>query len=319
MSLSNKDHYRCWTDSYRDVPIFHQPWWLDTVCGEENWDCAIAMNRAGKIEAVWPYLVKRKYGITMLIQPHLTPRLGILFNKELIPENRERIYTFEQKVTEKLLYQMPKVNIISQRFRGSYSCWLPLYWNGFKQSTKYSYVIRGLNDMNQVRGNYKSSVRNDIRKAQTHYTTEVDIDVNKLFNLCTLTYSRRKTKNPFGIKLLDRLVGQCVDRGVIEMNFAVDKHEHPASCSMTVYDKKNGYNIIQGSDKENQLHGAVQMLLDYALERASERVDIFDFEGSMIPEIERVYRAFNGELDPYYEISKFSNHAIELGYRLRNK
>jgi hypothetical protein len=30
----------------------------------------------------------------------------------------------------------------------------------------------------------------------------------------------------------------------------------------------------------------------------------FDFEGSMIPEVERYFREFGGKLIPYYEISK---------------
>lgn len=39
--MGNKSKYRNLCAVEKNIPIFSQDWWLDAVCGEENWDVII--------------------------------------------------------------------------------------------------------------------------------------------------------------------------------------------------------------------------------------------------------------------------------------
>jgi hypothetical protein len=40
------------------------------------------------------------------------------------------------------------------------------------------------------------------------------------------------------------------------------------------------------------------------LHARSKGIEVFDFEGSMIPSVEKFFRSFGGELRPYYSVNK---------------
>lgn len=72
---TNKQKYREFCKIEINIPIFSQDWWLDAVCGENNWDVAI-VERGGEIWATMPYYVKKKWGFTIITMPPLTQKLG---------------------------------------------------------------------------------------------------------------------------------------------------------------------------------------------------------------------------------------------------
>jgi hypothetical protein len=39
--MANKQKYRKFCKKEKNIPVFSKDWWLDAVCGEENWDVAI--------------------------------------------------------------------------------------------------------------------------------------------------------------------------------------------------------------------------------------------------------------------------------------
>ena len=74
-AMCNKEKYRLFCDGNSDVPIFCQPWWLDTTAGDA-WDvCIVEANNS--IVASLPYSITNKLGFTSLSQPPLTQHLGL--------------------------------------------------------------------------------------------------------------------------------------------------------------------------------------------------------------------------------------------------
>jgi len=42
--VTNKERYREFCQKQdTELPIFHQDWWLDAVCGTANWDACISV------------------------------------------------------------------------------------------------------------------------------------------------------------------------------------------------------------------------------------------------------------------------------------
>lgn len=69
-----KELYRNLCDSEATIPLFSQAWWLDAVAGD-NWDVAL-VKKGNQVIGALPYVVKKKYGFTLLTQPSLTQTLG---------------------------------------------------------------------------------------------------------------------------------------------------------------------------------------------------------------------------------------------------
>ena len=55
---SNKIKYAKFISNFDDVSIFSQPWWLDAVCGEDNWN-VILVERDGIPVGSLPYFIKK--------------------------------------------------------------------------------------------------------------------------------------------------------------------------------------------------------------------------------------------------------------------
>ena len=80
------------------VPIYSKPWWLDAVCGAENWD--VWLYRQGdEITAAMPYYKEKRGGYTYITKALLTQNNGILF---LYPEGAKKVakQIYEEKVID---------------------------------------------------------------------------------------------------------------------------------------------------------------------------------------------------------------------------
>ena len=81
---SNKLRYKEFISNFEDISVFSQPWWLDLVCGPDNWDVAL-VERDGRPVATLPYFIKKKWFLKVLTQPPLTQVIEPLFAVK--PEN----------------------------------------------------------------------------------------------------------------------------------------------------------------------------------------------------------------------------------------
>ena len=50
----------------------------------------------------------------------------------------------------KLLELLPLAHFFYQRFDTEFTNWLPLYWANFNQTTRYTYVIEDLSDLDII-------------------------------------------------------------------------------------------------------------------------------------------------------------------------
>src|SRR5699024_9271998 len=127
-------------------PIFSRDWWLDTVIGEDYWDVVI-VEKNNEIIASLPYLHTRKLGFTISAMPKLTQNLGPWIK---YPANPDYLYAnkiaFEKKILNQLICQLPEFSYFNQNFNHKVTNWLPFYWNGYQQTTRYTYIIKKLED-----------------------------------------------------------------------------------------------------------------------------------------------------------------------------
>ena len=59
------------------VPIYSKPWWLDAVCGANNWDVWLYKPN-GIVEAAMPFYIENRNGYRYITKAPLTQNNGII-------------------------------------------------------------------------------------------------------------------------------------------------------------------------------------------------------------------------------------------------
>ena len=77
---TNKELYADWCETTY-VPIFSKPWWMDAVCGEDNWDVWLC-DDDGDICAAMPYFTEKRGEYKYITKAPLTQNNGIIFREK---------------------------------------------------------------------------------------------------------------------------------------------------------------------------------------------------------------------------------------------
>ena len=162
--MTNKEKYNIFCQSEKDMPIFSKPYWLDALCGVENWD-VILLEEQGEIIASMPYYFKLEWGFSIIKMPILTQKLGP-FIKYPMNQSYSKKLSFEKKILTKIIIELPKFHSFNQNFNYSQKNWLPFFWKKFKQTTRYTYVIDDLTNLNEIYSNFDRSKKKNIKKAE---------------------------------------------------------------------------------------------------------------------------------------------------------
>lgn len=131
--------------------------------------------------------------------------------------------------------------------------------------------------------------RNDINKAlrdgliAKHYD---NLEIVKSLVLKTFLRQNKKTNQYYLNKVLFEFANK--DNSFSFVSFQNNK---PIAVVFCVYDKSTAYYLLGGYDSKNSHHGAGALAMREAIKFAKKLgIKYFDFEGSMLPQIERYFR-----------------------------
>jgi len=309
--MSNfKQQYRALCKQNESIPIFSKDWWLDAVCGEENWDVCL-IDKSEEIIGALPYYIKRKLIWTPIRMPILTQTMGPWLR---FPPNQKltsRI-SYEKKVLSELIQQLPKFDYFEQRFHYSFTNWLPFYWNNFQQTTRYTYVLDSLENLGQIFEGFASTTRRIIRKASDIVKIYSDDDYEKFINTNTKTFARQNMRPPYSLKFVKRLDDACALHNARRIFFAEDKNKKIHGALYIVWDGNSAYHLMSGADPDLRSSGSASLLLWEAIKYSSKITKRFDFEGSMIEPIEGFFRGFGAKQVPFFTIKKINSRLLKV-------
>lgn len=313
--MNNKRKYIELCKTNPDIPIFSMDWWLDITAGEHHWDVSI-IERNDEIVASLPYYKMKKFIFDVIDMPKLTPSMGVWIS---YPSNQK--YTtklsYEKENFKALIDSLPHFDAFYQHFHWSITNWMPFHWQGFKQSTDYTYIIENTQDVVQIFSNFRENIRREIRKAEKVLTVVAEEDIDKFYQIHKKTFDRQQMSNPYPLELIKRLDEACIIRNCRKMWFAIDDIGQVHSAIYVVWDLKAVYYLMGGGDPLLRTSGATSLLMWQAIKEASEQNKQFDFVGSMIEPIDRFFRGFGAIQKPYLQISKTNGKLIKLSYLLK--
>ena len=280
--------------------IFHQPWWLEAVA-PGKWDI-IEIKKGGQVFASMPIVMEKRFGMNFLTMPPLTQSLGPWIKP--LPGKYSTRLSKEKELLNQLIEQLPPFSFFRQRFHYSQNNWLPFYWKGFNQTTKYTYILEDISDPEMVWDNLQGNIRREIRKARATVQVETTEDPNLMWKIWNLNFEQKGEKVKTKYEDFIRIDKACAKHNSRKIFIARDQDNNVHSSMYLVWDEQSAYYLIGGANPEFRTTGAASFLMYEAIKFASDKSKRFDFEGSMIESVERFFRGFGGIQTPYFEITK---------------
>lgn len=308
--MTNKEKYREFCKQEKDIPIFSKDWWLDSVCGKDNWDVAL-VEKGGNIFASMPCVLTKRLSIVSIHQPMLTQTLGIYFK---YPQNQKyyKKLSFEKEMVEKILKLLPKFDKFSQSFDYKHTNLLPFHWAGFDIKINYTYVIENIT-IEELEKNLETDIRRRRRKAHDVgvevYESE---DIKKFYELNEMTFIRQNREIPYSFEFIKNLYYICKKNNAVKMFFAKDKDGRVIACNFLIYDENTVYYLMGGIDPDKKDLGGMDVVQFESIKYALQSGRTFDFEGSMIESIEKYFRSFGAIQKPYFNVSKTNSKLLKI-------
>ena len=287
--MDDKDKYRTLCRERRDeLPIYMQDWWLDTVCGERHWEAILLEGKKGQAIAALPlYLPIRE----VAVMPPFTQTLGPWIE----PFPTDMKYTTRlgrrQAILAELIRRLPSTSYLAHNCHHELTDWLPFYWAGFRQTTRYTYIIPADTTTEEIYANMSANIRRNIAKAEKRFQAQAEshISIDEFMRLQTITFDRQGERlSTYQQQTLPRLIEACRQHGQGDLWACRDEAGTILSAAFITW--------TTGATS--------QQLLWTMIQQSVQQGRAFDLEGSMLPGVERFFREFGAIQTPYFQISR---------------
>ena len=302
--MTNKEKYASLCREISDLSIFHEPFWLDALCGPSGWDVLI-YEKGGTIWGAFPYAIRKTCGGAEIYQPELTQFSGPVYRPGPA-QKYEGMLSYEMEMFDYFARELKKLpwSRFSVFFDPRIGNWLPFYWNGYRQTTRYTYVFEDLSDLQAIWDGITPKTRTPIKNAESRYHLHLveDVPLKDFIEINKMSFDRQGRDYIF-YGLVDRLAAATAANGQGKLFGAADEDGRLHAVAFLVWNSYKAYYICGGADPRVRGSAAQSFMLWKLINYAAGKSRQFDFEGSMNPHIEHNYRSFGARQIPYFAIS----------------
>ncbi|MEM9822978.1 MAG: GNAT family N-acetyltransferase [Bacteroidota bacterium] len=312
--MSKKEIYRSYCGANKELPIFLQDWWLDIVCGEDNWDVSLSFHKDGSIRGVWPYYIQKLMGFRISKHPELTPFLGVYIDYPKDMSRQSRRSSFERKTMYELVKHMPSFLYFRQNFFPEFNNWLPLFWRKYHQTSYYTYLLSLKASEETLYQNIDYKRKRQIKKALQFYQVISSDDYQAIYKINKASYERKGMAMPYQFETLKQLDEILFKKKARKIYLCIDEQKRVVAGAYIVKDYQKAYYLLGGVDLSQKVHYPMSLVFWHIIKEMRKEVDIFDFEGSVARKIERVFRDYGGQRSPFYVITKTRSRLADMAY-----
>ena len=257
------------------MTIFHEPWWLDAVA-PTGW-AEVRIDQDGTCAVRWPYVIRQGPGpLIRLTSPPWRPALGPLsIRRSASPQIWLAGRTYFRTSPDCSSYH----HHFLQSFDPLVEYWMPLSWAGFNQTTRYSFVLHDLSDLDEVRSGYSQGTRRNWRKGLKSVELREGEPVPATYGALGATMGRAQ----MGLGFREEVLASAV-KAATARNQGIHLTAHGVgggflAGAVFVWDTERLYYLMGGASDDARGTGAQTLLLDRGIELASELELVFDFKG----------------------------------------
>lgn len=281
--------------------VFNSPGWLE--CAGSGVRIYGIFSKDGRLMGGFHLFKASLYLIPHIKNPPFTPGCGLFFENPA--SNPAKRNSFGKGIVSELADFVSKEfsGIVTFSFPPEITDMQPFYWKHYKVVPNFTYRIDLSQDEDGIFAAFSPERRNDIKKtAKDGLTVSFPDDPAFVRNIVTKTFDRQK--DSIDEDILHRILFSFA---APDNSFAVAVKQNSDIMAgvFCVFDRNKAYYLLGGYNPGNMHSGAAALAVWEAIKKSREKgLKVFDFEGSMIPGVERFFRDFGGKLVPYYSVNK---------------
>lgn len=312
MISSDKIKYKLF-EQKQSVPLHQQSIFLDSL-DSNLWEVMIYESK-GETLAAFVLYRKRKAIFHYITHPELCKWMGPIFLDKLEQAEKEKI--FNAFIRELPTYAYFEQNYYYDIFKLK----LPKLISSYT-IPQYSYILENIQDIKKTYKGICSDYRNNkFPKAKDQVKIESRKDIDSFYNLHSKSFSRQGISVPYNLEYFRKHAEALLESEKAKLFFAFDHEQNLHSVAMLCWDRKSAYYHIAGDDPSYRKSGSGVYLAWHLIQYASNELglEMFDFEGSMIPGIERVRKNFGATKKPYIKVKKYNSQIFKILSTLKNR
>jgi len=291
--LTNKEIDKaCWDECIKQSPnrlLYARTFYLDNMA--PGWDALIGEN----YDWVFPITARRKYGISYLSQPPLSQQLGVFAKPNVIAPFANIVEWLKQ------YYRFWEINV-------NYSTDTRLILPPVKISAATNFLLDLSADYKSMTAKYQKDLKKNIKRSERlQLRYQETNDYHKPIELFIKYYSGRlgniKAKDYTNFS---NICGNRSQKNKLLVRKAVNSSNEILSIALLFIDGKRLYNLMNATTEAGRKAEANHFLFDSIIREFAGTHFILDFEGSDVPGINKFYKNFGGENQPFY-LLKYNN------------
>lgn len=297
--------------------VFQTRTWIDSL--NIDTDYLGCFDGGNRLVAAVPLFKRKVLGQKIIARPPFTPNSGPVLMSEARSTSKsiEFIRAVLNEVVEYI--RSNRFRFIMLNFSPEITDCLPFRWAGYKVIPNYTYQIALSQSEEEIWKSFASVRRRNVRAALNDgVSIRKELNTAVVLQLVKKTFNRQSKEINYE-QLEDFL--RAFPNNDNSYSIVAYKNEVAVSVSFIVHDQRSAYYVLGGYDEDLGHYGAGALCLHEAIKEAKSRnLDLFDFEGSSIPHIEKFFRGFGGELVPYFSMNKALiplEIALKFNYRDR--
>lgn len=285
----------------RQGTVFAQRKWL--AMHDANMTLLGLFDGGNRLIGTFPIHTTRKFGLPVLMRSPFTPYNGPYFSKDI--ESSKRFFETRRFFLSEIASHIgqQRLSLCCLSMDPACTDCMPFRWRGYKVIPGFTYRIKLTKPKKEIQANFSSARRRNIRSALRDSLRIESLESYSLVeSLAQKTFDRQNKRFP-----VDALRRILYDVTCPENSFAFAAFDgsKPIACVFCVFDKHTAYYLIGGYDSADAHPGAGAACMEAAIFKSkSLGLKTFDFEGSVIPPIERYFRGFGGELTSFWTANR---------------
>jgi Acetyltransferase (GNAT) domain len=281
--------------------IFHEDWWLNAATngGYEVAEVSLGDKVVGRL----PYFRKKFYGMNWGALPTLTHFLGPAVDEG--PGNINTRFIRHLEITRELIEKLPPASYTRIKCHHAVRDVIPFQEQKFKTTVQFTWEIHP-QPKETLWENIRDKRRGAIRRGEKAVKVSQLDDPAAFIRFYAANLGTKGIQSNIDLPIATRIIEECLARQRGKILAATDiKTGAIHACVFYAWDSRAAYYIMTTRTPESS-NGAIALLVWHAMQDASERQLIFDFDGLATPGSIMFYAGFGGTVEARYVATKMS-------------
>ncbi len=249
--------------------------------------------------------MESKFSLTVIRQPPLTSHTHILLNPYSNMTKGVKVHSFRRQVLTELIRQIPSSIYIKLVVTSEAENYLPFFWAGYNLSPHYSYLYYFTEVKEDIDRSFKKVVRKNIRNGLNRYKIVEVCDQVRFWKFYRDSYYR-KGLNLIPEEYFYRIFDYLKINNRLLTLVALNEEGDWVAAMMVGMDSKMAYSLI-ACEKPDVFRSPMSLLIMQALKSLQGKVQVFNFDGSMVKDIESFISSFTADYCQMMQVSRSNN------------